>query len=425
MKLLICADAVAPTGFARVTHSICDYLKEDWEISILGVNHSGDPHKYDYDIYPAGASGDILGLFRFKKVIERVQPDLIWIINDPWIVALYLDQGFTYETPHVAYMPVDALNLHQRYSLRLNDLRRAIFYTEFGYEQAKNAGFEGKRVIIPHGVDLTRFYHVPQKEARDNLLMDDQHLGKDAYIVGNVNRNQPRKRMDLTVRYFSKWVNQHELPENVYLYLHCRPQDEGWDIQQLAHYYGVYHRLIMPDFGDTYSCSAEELNLVYNSLDVQVTTTQGEGWGLTHMEGMACKTPQVVPNFGALAEWGKGAMCFVPVSSYMCVPGQIRFIEGIAPFNINTIGAEVHEDSFVETLHKLYLNKQLRKKLGAAGNRRARQKQFRWESVAKQFDKVFREVLREHAEDPSRISEFNSDNEAAGEAQQRAEAVAS
>jgi glycosyltransferase involved in cell wall biosynthesis len=48
--------------------------------------------------------------------------------------------------------------------------------------------------------------------------------------------------------------------------------------------------------------SIEMLNKIYNASDVYLTTTLGEGWGLTLTEAMATKTPVICPNSTSFIE---------------------------------------------------------------------------------------------------------------------------
>jgi len=48
--------------------------------------------------------------------------------------------------------------------------------------------------------------------------------------------------------------------------------------------------------------SIETLNKIYNASDIYVTTTLGEGWGLTITEAMATRLPVIAPNSTSIAE---------------------------------------------------------------------------------------------------------------------------
>ncbi|HYX71930.1 MAG TPA: hypothetical protein VE732_04110, partial [Nitrososphaera sp.] len=63
---MVVGDAAAPTGFARVLHSILDRIKHKYEIHHLGLNFSGDPHDADWKIYVARLGGDVYGVNRLQ-----------------------------------------------------------------------------------------------------------------------------------------------------------------------------------------------------------------------------------------------------------------------------------------------------------------------------------------------------------------------
>jgi glycosyltransferase involved in cell wall biosynthesis len=196
----------------------------------------------------------------------------------------------------------------------------------------------------------------------------------DVFIVGVVGRNQPRKRLDLTMAYFANWIKNNKI-ENAYLFLHVAPTGEqGYDLGQLAHYFGIAHRVIIsePDMG--MGVEEEALVDVYNSFDIMLTTTQGEGWGLTHMEAMACGIPCVVPDWSALGEWPEDAAVKIPCTTFACTPN-----------GINVIGGIPDEDSTVEALNGLYRDKDYRLELSLRGQEVVSKSQYRWENIGKQF----------------------------------------
>jgi glycosyltransferase involved in cell wall biosynthesis len=122
------------------------------------------------------------------------------------------------------------------------------------------------------------------------------------------------------------------------------------------------------------------LQLIYSALDVQATTTLGEGWGLTTMEGMACGVPQIVPDWAALGEWAAPALK-VPCSLQLAHPG------------INTIGALPDKEAFIATLDGLHRSAAHRAKLSREGLAFVRQPHFTWSEVARQMDEVVTQAV--------------------------------
>lgn len=374
--LLWIGDAVADTGFARCTHRILETVHRNWDVSVLGLNYRGDPHTYPYDIYPTFIA-DGFGLRRLRDVVGRVRPELIVIQNDPWNVPAYLRALEAF--PTVAIMPVDGKNCRGR---GVNGIRLGIFWTKFGLQEARLGGFTGPAGIIPLGVDLDIYRPMDKVEARRNIGLPDKFL--DAFIVGNVNRNQPRKRLDLSLRYFANWVKTHKV-DDAFLFLHVAPTGDtnGIDCEHLASYYGVQNRLIMSDPGVMHGVAESRLAQLYSAFDIQINTCQGEGWGLTTMEGMACGVPQIVPDWSALSEWTEDAVWKVPCTSTAAT------FDGI-----NVIGGIVDEVQFIEALDLLYRDKSLRLSLRDRAFELVAQPQYRWENIGDLFNQAFEEALK-------------------------------
>ncbi len=377
-RLLWIGDVLVPTGFATVTHAVLNHLRHDWEVIVSGVNYDGSPHELPYDVMPAWQGGDMWGMNRFPDLCAEFDPAAVVINNDWWNVAQFAKIA-PVGLPVIGYMPVDGGNLDPEAMTELNKLHAAVWYTDFGHRAACAAGFTGRRQIIPHGIDTEVFQPVDRHDARRLLGLQ---VPRDAFIVGNINRNQPRKRLDLTIQIFAAWIKQHNIA-NAHLLMHCAQKDTGWDLRRVAAYYGVADRLILTGAEDIRDLQdARRLKCIYNCLDVQMTTTLGEGWGLTTMEGMACGIPQIVPDSSALGEWAKPAVK-IPCSRTLIHP------------EINTTGALVDEAPFVDALQALYHSKATRTRLAAQGLEHVFREEFRWKNVARKFRALLPAAPRE------------------------------
>ena len=72
-RILVAGDAAVPTGFARVMEGIFRPLSARYEIHHLGANYRGDPHGYDWKVYPAEIGGDRWGANRVVTLVEKIQ----------------------------------------------------------------------------------------------------------------------------------------------------------------------------------------------------------------------------------------------------------------------------------------------------------------------------------------------------------------
>jgi len=270
--------------------------------------------------------------------------------------------------PIVACVAVDGKNFNGRW---LNGVALTVFWTQFALDEAKAGGHAGKAIVIPLGVHLDVYHPMDKAECRRRRLLPGM---QDKFIVGNINRNQPRKRWDLCVKYFAEWVKTYNV-DNALLYLQAAPTGEMvMDVRGLAAYYGVTGRVAIAESDACYGVSEQDLAETYNCFDLCISTTQGEGFGLTALEAMACGVPCVLPAWSALGDWAQGAAWLVPCTS--TVVGS--------PF-VNVIGGVADEVQFTRALQRLYVDVDARGRNAQAALEAVQQPRFRWENIGQQY----------------------------------------
>jgi glycosyltransferase involved in cell wall biosynthesis len=207
-------------------------------------------------------------------------------------------------------------------------------------------------------------------------------MQEDDFIVLNVSRNQPRKRLDMFFYIFAEWVKRYNLPTSVRAYYHGALQDYGIDILQWCEYLGIKDRLAIsrPDLSPTNGLTDEQMNMVFNSADVFFTTSAAEGWGLPVAEAMAVGVPCVLPKHSALAEWPEGNAVYAE-----CYP-----FPSLTDRGLNTIHHLTDVDSAIEALHKLYTDEKFRKELGESSYKHMQNPKFKWDVIAKQFMEIIK-----------------------------------
>lgn len=392
IKLLVWGDAVVPTGFSRVLHSILGNLPiEDYDISWIGVNYFGDPHPFhQFKIYPAGTGmgADPYGFSRAKKIMDLEKPDIVFLLNDAWVITKCLE---TIEASYkekelpkiVTYIPVDAVNHDSDWYSNFDIVDKVVAYTEFGKYVIGQALHNKEIDIIPHGVDTNLFYKVDmdKEEIKKKLYPAREDYWKDSFIVLNASRNQPRKRLDLTMQGFALFSK--DKPANVKLYMHCGVVDSHINVIKLAVRYGIDNRLIVTNHNPGVQTIPDaNLNLIYNGTDVGINTSIGEGWCLPCMEHAITGAPQVVPAHSALLELYEDCGQVVPVSSSHVID------------NILTTGYVVNPKLIADKLEELYVNKELYNTLSKKSVEKFSSKEYSWKEIGKTWDKVFKEVIK-------------------------------
>jgi len=278
-KLFILADAGCETGFAQVSHNLIEHLFDKYDIHVLAINYSGDPHPIQSKakLYnpTARVHGDYYGLNRMNELMMMLKPEAVMIINDPWVASEnYGEFMENYRGVKLLYTPVDAENVKQEYIDKLTTFDQIIAYTEFGKQQLSRFGLETPIDVIPHGVNTKLYKPMSRVEARAR-----NGFPVDWFVINITDRNSFRKRIDLGFYYFSEWVKQHKEDERIKIHYHGAMHDVGYDLFDLADQLGIKERLIItaPNITAQTGLPLELMPVVYGVADVGLSTTSGEG----------------------------------------------------------------------------------------------------------------------------------------------------
>src|SRR6266540_131439 len=394
IRLLVASDGVAPTGLSRAIHALLGRLSpETFEIHHLAINYRGDPHSTPWKVYPAALGGDPYGFGRLIKLVNFVRPHIVFLLNDLWILAEYL--RILREAPistkiavwaYVESEPVDPdwLNGFRR----INQLVTCTDFAKRLILEALNLKNPNDISIIPLGIDASTFCPLDTPrgftgdktlEAKSKLRIFQEEELDESFIVLNANRNQPRKRIDSTIRAFSEFAKGK--PNNVKLYLHMGQQDAGWNVIKLCRRFGIEDRLIMSDSGGLVpDISDEDMNLIYNACDVGLNTSSCEGWGLVAFEHAAVGRAQVMTDSPQLRELWEGSAILAPVNRMVVHEGTL----------LN--GYLVDEDGLSSILERLYCDKSERLKWSQSALEKATKAEYSWDSIARSWEARFREL---------------------------------
>jgi glycosyltransferase involved in cell wall biosynthesis len=326
IRVLAHGDYVANTGFGTVMRNIIKNLHDtgDFEIEVVGINYDGDP--YDTDmwkgrVYPALKSSaaekvymDVFGRQRVLDLLAANVYEVLFIIQDSFVVKEYADAlmetAKNVDTKVVFYYPIDATPHPSWITEVVSKVHYPITYTNYAFNESVrfDPKLKDRLEVIYHGTNISEFYPVEPSKA---LEFRKRFFGanSDKYILMNLNRNQPRKDI------LRSLLIQKELKDrdaDTLLYMHMQGNDVGGDIKEMADQLGLVYGtdyLFPTNIGNGYP--VEILNELYNAVDCVLTTTHGEGWGLSVTEAMATKTPVVAPDVTSLSEMladGRGVL---------------------------------------------------------------------------------------------------------------------
>lgn len=401
-RILFVGDAGCSTGFAKSTEHIgASLVQAGYDVACLAIGYRGDDgHGLPMRLFTCQPGGDVFGYGRLLWTIDEFGPDLVIIQNDPWNFKRYTQQIRQDEElrtlPIVGIAAVDGKNCR---GVELNDCDAVVFWSDFALREAQLGGFEGEGHVIPLGVDLDIFTPLDRVASRVErgfpAVFPRGHKVEDAYIVGAVNRNQARKRLDLLMLYFAEWV-QTKAIDNAYLFLHVAPTgDQGYDLLQLSEYLGIKDRLVTRTSPIFVGDPIDQLVKTYNCFDVAASTTQGEGFGLTSFEAMACGIPHIAPKWSALGDiLGSALVSIDGGDSYMNPALMVPCSTVIATaHDVNSIGGIADRAQFVESLDMLHRSPETRANYAQAGRSFVKQERFRWEDIGRRHVELIGQIL--------------------------------
>ncbi len=412
-SLLAVGDGIVPTGFSRVLHSLLARLQSRFKIYHLALGYRGDPIDLEWPIFSSDPREETPE--RLAALIDRVDPQIVLLLNDVGFLGQLAQSLRNHPRRRdfhlVGYCALDHSPLPIDCLPPLQDLDHLVLYTatarrdvesslaRFRTENEPEADFPPISVIA-HGIDSERFRpHPPgvasrraRKKVAGEALFNGQST-EEWFVVLNANRNQPRKRIDLTLQGFALFAA--DKGDDVRLFLHMGAQDLGWPIFELAKRLGVEDRLIcstsdavLPNVSD------ETLNHIYNLCDVGISTAEGEGWGLVPFEHAATGAAQVVPNHTAYRELWTGSAEMVEPATTVVDPGNLVESHLVSP------------QAVADALERLYRDPGRLSEMSKAAYRNATRPDFSWDLVADEWLCLFGSMLDRHrlVEEPSNPS---------------------
>ena len=308
-----------------------------------------------------------------------------------FLLVSYMDQVYPYQKKQ----HIDVLNKY---------FDAVIAFTPYWRGVVRKLGLKPEIpcFVFPHGFDHTLYFPVPRKLARLYYSIPN-----DAFVILQLNRNQPRKRLDHTIMAFAEVVARYyrlveaekQKPEAQRKKIRPVRLMVGtmmtgyWDIMEVFE-----HELRMRDvpFDFAKSCiialskpqqmSDRDINILYNACDIGLNTCEGEGWGLCQSEHAAVGCPQVAPRIGGLQEFlHNGISQLVEHKWSYYIDRQRDGIGGIA---------QVGDPSdYADAMWKYYTNPKLVEQHGQKARKHILSN-YRWETVVNHFHRVIQNIRK-------------------------------
>jgi len=377
MRVLWIGDAVINSGFSVVTHNICNELSKLCDLTVLGIGYDGrTKHPCPFYIYPGYHNGDMYSFDFAASLISREYPDVVVVFNDLPIVHNYLDRIAELRKTNninakivplfpLNFVPPNALDILNLY---FKEVEEVMVYTDFAKMVVESINPQLKAESIYHGVDIGTYFPVEDAKVKFGL--------KDCFVVGNVNSNTYRKRLDLFLKGFAEFAKDKD---DVRCLVHASNKDISYDLKLIIKDLGLEGKTIL----STNNLRPEELNMLYNIMDVNVNTAMGEGFGLSLIEGATCGVPILCPEYGNLIDiWGDSAFYI-----------ELRESEYVA--GTRFVGGAIDIGDMAKKLNLLYEDRNLLTDMGKRARERSNLDRFKWSTIAGKVHKTLVSVNKD------------------------------
>ena len=304
----------------------------------------------------------------FVDYVKRIDPDVLIVYNDIVIISTFLDLVKKNMPNHrfklIPYIDIVYRNEKNSLIAKINEMvDGGIMFTKHWEDTIRTQGFTKPLYVLEHGFNPKQFYPVPKSLARQFFSLKDTD-----FVILNLNRNQPRKRWDICIMAFVKFLSRNR-DAQIRMILAASLQG-SWDLVDLivseSRKYGMTvhdvkkHLVVMQN---PQRLTDFDVNVMYNAADVGINTCDGEGFGLCNFEQAGVGVPQVVPNIGGFRDFfdGDTALLLDPKWSFYCDHSR-DFVSGEAQV--------CAVDDYVDALEYMLHNPSARNELGKNARRK-------------------------------------------------------
>ena len=308
-------------GYSKVTFNILQQLAAQPWISLV---HFGTQKLANGDLgrkYPTGVKvidgtameKQKMAGFAFSElpgVITSEKPNIVLIYNDLSVICGYIEEIrkaiqnrffglWAYVDSNYKSQPQPLIDILNR------DVERIFCFTKYWKDEIKSQGITRPVDVMNHGINTQMVRPIPKDLARQTL-----GLPKDVFLFSSINRNMPRKRLDILVMSFVKLIVRFPVKPIFMLVVADKGDKGGYQLFEIfsrelklagATTDTFGNRLLITSSNTCYK--DDDINLLYNCADVGVSCAEGEGWGLCSFEQMSIGIPQIVPEIGGYTEY--------------------------------------------------------------------------------------------------------------------------
>jgi len=259
-------------------------------------------------LYPISGYGnpDLL-----RNVLEIEKPDAIIHFTDPrfWIWLYNMEHEIRQNIPILYYNIWDDLPdpLYNTNFYRSSDVLLSISKQTYGINKRilSKFGYEDwQTVYAPHGITDKRIFKINKNDSDFKQFENKYGLDKYNYKILYLNRNIRRKNpgdVAMAYKHFMDGLTEEQRKECVFVFHSAPIDDNGTDMRTVC-------ETLLPDYPVIFTYDKggtmddEQMNFLYNSVDVYINMASNEGFGLGSLEALTAGTPIIVNVTGGLQD---------------------------------------------------------------------------------------------------------------------------
>lgn len=371
IKVLTISDhPLSPSGVGSQTRYVCEALLNSGNFQVVSlagaIKHqnynpqSVEPYGNDWRIFPVDGYGnpDII-----RSIMRNEKPDILWIMTDPRFYGWLWDieNEIRPLCPLVYYHVWDNYPhpfFNKKY-YESNDHIATI--SKLTDDIVRTVAPEVDCTYVPHAVNTNLFRPLTAEQRKDLRSKNMEKQDLDKFIVFFNSRNARRKQSGSLVWWFKEWLDSRDLHDKAQLIMHTDPYDvHGQDLNHIINHLGLTDRQVL---FSTQKIPPEGLVAFYNMVDVTISVSDAEGFGLSMLESLSCGTPIIATVTGGMqdqimGENGPFGIPLFPVSKSIIGSQEVPYI----------YEDRLSKDHVLSALNNMYdMGAEERERLGALG----------------------------------------------------------
>lgn len=299
------------TGYGNIATQIANHMTKHFEVIYLGFqsvnggvsNRYVDPAVKVFDLY--ALDPDSPGSFGDKAILpilEDEKPDVVFVYNDIGVISAVFKLTASYSCLKTTYIDmVYEFQDNEQVKFVLEKADYVFTFCKFWKDYLDLMYNKPSKVHnMYHGL---KKYNLSPVDGRKEF-----GYKPDDFIVLNMNRNSNRKNLDISIRGFLMFLSYLENERKkdisgVFLQLNCHactkdgihvPNVVSSEITRMNLPRKYIENILITKSG--HCLSEEQVHILYNSCNIGLSTSSGEGFGLTVIE-QALYNKQIVCSY--------------------------------------------------------------------------------------------------------------------------------